>query len=393
MPRGAHGKINTKQIAPKVWEADARYRNGRGDLDRMRRRGTSKTGAENNLKEALLEVANKIKAGKIDGATRVRRVADLWKVDLRKHAEDGILSWSTVDGYIYDLDLRIVPHVGSLQICELDAGECDELFKKLREITTLSMTRAVRVTLGQLCKFAIRGGGLTSNPVDHAEDIRTGKDTKPQKPRGLTPEQRKDLMAKLRDFVAAKQFDKRGRPRGANGRVWTLMPDILDAQVATGARIGEVICLTGNDVDPTERKITLAAHWVYEPEIGPVAQPGRKGNLPPITVKVPEKSLPMWRRLKLASGGGLLFTGRGGSLLDEKQFLRLLKEAFVACGYPWLTSHQMRKTTSKAMKARGMSDEDVARQLGNTKSIAKKHYIEEDHANPAAAAALEVLFE
>ena len=89
----------------------------------------------------------------------VVRVGRLWKEELNQLVEDKLLSWDTVRNYIYCLNKQIVPNIGSLQLCELTPGECDDLFSKIRQTSGIGRARYTRTVLG-LCLSAIHSGPI-----------------------------------------------------------------------------------------------------------------------------------------------------------------------------------------------------------------------------------------
>lgn len=89
---------------------------------------------------------------------------------------------------------------------------------------------------------------------------------------------------------------------GAHSRFWFDIPDILEGMLATGARLGEMLALNGDDIDAPEQAVTFRHHIVRVRGEGLVRVPGRKGKKPVLTLGVPEWSISMWRRRKLTAG-------------------------------------------------------------------------------------------
>jgi integrase len=207
----------------------------------------------------------------------------------------------------------------------------------------------------------------------------------------LTPAQVADIRVKLHGFAETKQVDAKGRSVGSRGKVWYDLEDIVDAMLSTGGRIGEVLACDGEDVHATEQEVILAHHVVRISGEGLVRQELRKGNEEGLVLAVPAWSVPMWRRRKLASGGGKLFPSWNGEWLDPSNVIGRLKEALTAIGYGWLTSHVLRKTAAKVLDDANLPTSAIADQLGNSQKVVEKHYRRKRASNQAAAAALEVL--
>jgi len=67
-----------------------------------------------------------------------------------------------------------------------------------------------------------------------------------------------------------------------------------------------------------------------------------------------------------------------------------LREAFVAAGFNWVTSHTVRKTVATRLDEAGLSARAIAEQLGHANpSLTQDVYLGRGTASPQAAAALE----
>jgi integrase len=152
------------------------------------------------------------------------------------------------------------------------------------------------------------------------------------------------------------------------------------------------LAVTGEDVDTTAQTVTIGHHIVRITGKGLVRQQLRKGRKSGIVLKVPSWSMPMWRRRKLASGGGPVFPGWRGGWLDPSNTIHRVREAFDECGYEWVTSHVFRKTVATIMDEAGLPTSAIADQLGNTQAVVDKHYRAKRAVNEAGAAALEGAF-
>lgn len=390
IPVGAYGKIYTKQIGPKTWRAEAYYRDHDGETRRMTRTGTSKTAAENRLKEALSKVGDEVRGGEVTSDMRVRTVAELWLQEVREEAAGGRFSANTVRNYSGYVKNWINPAVGSLVIGhELSVRACEKLIKKVRDKKSYDAASSCRSVLSSICQFALRHGALKVNPVRSIDRMRGAEQ---KEVRAMTKTERADLIAKLRILGQQRQVDSQGRSLGHRGQVWLDLPEIVEAMLSTGVRIGEVVAVQGEDVDPARKTVKFSHHVVRETGHGLIRAKGRKGGEPGITLMVPDWSVPMWRRRKLASGGGPVFSNWGGGLLDPNTLMHRIREAFDECGYDWVTGHVFRKTVALVLKEAGLSIEAIADQLGNTTRVAEKHYAPKLNANPAAAAALDGMF-
>lgn len=124
----------------------------------------------------------------------------------------------------------------------------------------------------------------------------------------MIADERSDLDTKLHDLATAKSVDSRGRSLGARAQVWADLPDIKDAMLSTGVRIGELLAITADDIDIDididERTVLVAWHLIRVTGQGLVRRPLRKSNKSCLLLRIPAWSIPMWRRRRLASDTG-----------------------------------------------------------------------------------------
>jgi integrase len=250
--------------------------------------------------------------------------------------------------------------------------------------------KSIRAVLGGLCGYAVRHGAMAVNPVRSVGRLARGEQ---RQVLALTSEQRRELLGKLDELAARKQVDAKGRSLGARGQVWQELPDVVRSMLATGVRLGELLALSGDDVDTVNRTISVDHHLIRVRGAGLVRVANRKGKAGGLLLRVPEWSVPMLRRRKLASGGGPLFGSWNGMWLDPSNVINRIREAFTECGYGWVTSHVFRKTVASVLDEADLPLSAIADQLGNTQQVADKHYRKRRVANEAAAAALESMIE
>lgn len=389
LPVGTYGKIRTKQIAVKTWEATARFRMADGGLKRVGRVGPTKAAAEQRLKEAMAALSSEAHSSDVSSSTRMAKVAELWVAELEREERLGDRSPSTLRLYRGHLGNWVLPAVGELQARELTVTACDRLVKKVQDATSYDNAKSVRAVLTGVCGYAARHGAMTTNPARSIGRLVRGeqKDVK-----ALDMAQRRDLLVKVEALVQRRQTDTRGRRLGARGQVWLDLPDIISTMLATGVRLGELLALAGDDVDPAQRTVCVDHHIVRVTGKGLVRMSNRKGNEQGLTLRVPEWSVSMLRRRKLASGGGPLFAAWGGEWLDPSNVMHRIQEAFAEVGYGWVTSHVFRKTVATVLDEADLPLSALADQLGNTHAIAEKYYRRRRVANDASAAALEEMF-
>lgn len=391
-PIGTNGKITTKRLTKDRCQAEGYFRMADGTSKRVLRTGRTLTDAENRLKIAFTELGNEVRGAEITGETRMRRVAEMWLAELEHDEKLGTVSHGTVRNYRGWLNNWIVPRIGELQVRELSVKGCERVIEHVQDKTGFGTASKVKVVLGLVCGYAVRHGALDANPVRSSKRLARG-DEEQKEVRALEPGERADLLQKLTALAAVKSVDSKGRSLGARAKVWTDLPDLAEAFLSTGGRLGEVLALQPEDVDPVERTVAMDHHVVRITGQGLVRKAKRKGSKGGLLLRVPQWSVAMWRRRKLASGGGTLFATAAGGLLDPSNVGHRLREAFDACGYDWLTSHALgRKTVAAVLDDAGLSVTEIADQLGNTPAVAEKHYRRRRKANTKQAEALEGMF-
>lgn len=397
-PIGHYGKISftdTSYVGKdgKVverWEARCWFRMADGSVKEVTRRGRTKREAENRLKDRLTILANEATGGDINGDTRFALICDLWLADFKHDQKLAGKSPSTAETYGRQLRNWIKPALGELQAREVKAGVCDRLIKKARR-KSYETAASVRTVLSSACEYAVRLGAMDLNPVRSVSRLSRGE---PREIKAMTLEQRLDLLEKLEKYAEGKQTDAQGRSLGTRGLVWLHLPDVVRAMLATGVRLGELLALSADDVDTSAPTVFIGHHLVRETGVGLQRLEYRKGNGRKLLLGVPEWSVPMWRRRKLASGGGPLFPSFNGEWLDPSNLFTKIRTAMTApeVGYDWVTSHAWRKTVAHVLDEAGLSTNQIADQLGNTAKVVDQRYRKPRAANAAMADALEGMF-
>jgi integrase len=391
---GTYGRITTRELKPGLFESRARFRLRNGRIKPVKRRAASKSAAERALKAAMATLADETAGKHITGDTRIGHVMDLWLAAFAEKVEQGKRAPKSLYDYRDTVNNYLRPELGELACREAEnPGLVDETLKAIRgkaakvakrgKNGTAAMLRA-RTVLSGVCGYAVRHGAMKVNPVKGIEQI--DHDREPV--RALEPAQRGDFLAKLREFAAGKA---EGPELGPRARAWTDLPDLAEAMLATGCRIGEVLALTADDVDPTAKTVSLGHHLVRVAKVGMVRQPLRKGGGAGLKPGVPSWSLPMWRRRKLESGGGPLWPSWNGQWLDPSNVGKRLSKACDAIGYSWVSSRMFRHTVATHLVDSGLTNEDAADALGNTPDVVQSSYRRRQLSNPRVGAALEDL--
>lgn len=397
MPRppteiGTYGEINKSTDHTGKHFAETYFRMPTGKLKRVRRYGRSKTDATTRLKARLLTLSEEAFAGAVNPDTRMEVVADLWLAECAIHVGNGTLARGSLRQYRGYVKNWVKPAVGELQAREAERlpTSFNTLILRAQAERSYDAAKSLRAVLSGICQFAVRNGAMSVSPVASTAKLRRREGDRKEIV-ALTPGQRRDLHAKLGALGQAKRTDSAGRSIGVRARVWLQLPDFQDCMLSTGARIGELLALDGDDVvvKGGTVRVLIRHHLDRVTGEGIVRVPGRKYGEDTLDLLVPDWSASTWRRLKMAAGPGPLFPSSKGGWLDPSNMAHRLREAFDACGYEWVTSHVWRKTVTDVLKAAGLPTSMIADQLGNTVAVVERHYRQKYKANPETAAALE----
>ncbi len=361
-----------------------------GSLKQVERIDRSKEASKNRLKEAMAQLAEEIHAGEISPDTRMVKIAWLWFDELERESKLSGRSVNTVRIYRSTLTNWVLRAVGELQARELRVTICDRLIKKAHETKSYDTAKTVRAVLSGVCGYAVRHGAMGSNPVSSVGRLARGSQ---KEVLALTLEQRIELLAKLEEFGTKKQTDSCGRSLGSRGQVWLALPDIVRCMLATGVRLGEVLALSGNEIDTLQRTVAVDYHLVRVKGEGLVRVPNRKGNAAGLILRVPDWSVETFRQRQLIASEGPLFAAWNGGWLDPSNVINRLSEAMEAVGYGWVTSHVFRKTVATVLDEADLPTSAIADQLGNTQKVTDMHYRKRRVANEATATALESMVE
>jgi integrase len=386
---GTYGKISTRK-EDGGWRAEARFCARNGKVVRVRRWRPSEPKAIAALKDRMLELSTEALGGRITPDSRFREVAQMWMAELEELAAAGEFSHNSLQSYRGQLKNRALPALGELQMRELDVAVTEETVKRARQERSYETAAKVKVVISGVCMYAVRHGAMTADPTKSFGRMSKGET---QEVQALTLEQRVDLERKLTEFGEGKRVTKTGRSNVARGRIWRDLPDIYAGMLATGSRLGEILAFDGDNVDPQNSTVDITHHLVHIPKQGVRRIAKRKNGEPELILKVPAWSVPMWRRRKLASGGGPLFPAWSGGWHNPSNVMNKIREAMDACGYEWVTSHVFRKTVGTVLDEAGLPTTAIADQLGNTREVAEKHYRKRRAANQEQADVLESMLE
>lgn len=399
---GTFGEIKVSVSGP-PFIARARFRLRNGRLKDVTRSGPSKTQATRRLKKALTQLADEVAGKNINGDTRMTHVMDLWLSSFEEKVTLGQRAAKSFYDYRDVVNNHLRPLMGELACREAEnAGLCNETLKTIRKMSARNTKRAksgeaamlrARTVLSHVCAYAVLHDAMKVNPVKSIESIERQR----EEVRALEPEDRADFLAKFRVECDSRATGPARSGDGVNrlgrrGRVWVDLPELVEAMLSTGLRIGEALALIGDSVDLDSGVVHASHHVVREAGVGIVRKPKRKGDRPGLKVAVVSWTESMWRRRKLASGGvGPLFATWNGQLHDPGNVAKRIREVCDGIGYGWVSARMFRHTAGTHLADSGLLVHEAADALGNTPAVMERHYRRKQLANPKVAAAYETM--
>ena len=234
LPLGTYGKIRSKRLPGKGgWRALAQYRDLDGVTRQIERTAATKAKAENALREAMRDREHEIGFGEaITPATKVSVIAEAWFEEVRGKG----LSPKTLELHRGRLDNQVLPQLGNLRGRELRTPILDRRVNEAKRKHGASVARTTRTVLSGICGYAARKGALSAEVGNPVRDV-SRVSVKPQRrPRALS-------LPEVRQLRALLTYDDQAIARD--------VPDLVDALLATGQRIGDALALTADAFDPT----------------------------------------------------------------------------------------------------------------------------------------------
>ncbi|MFT4088259.1 MAG: tyrosine-type recombinase/integrase [Gordonia sp. (in: high G+C Gram-positive bacteria)] len=326
-------------------------------------------------------------------ATPVQQLADKWMEQTR---QSGTAAEQTLDDYQVYVDLVKI-RLGELLVREVTPSSVEWLIE-VEATGKPSKARNLRRTMRGMMALAIRHDAYTgANP---ATEVVVGKSNR-EGPRALTTDELQAYRARVLAWMqgADRPRDDDGQlvRRGGRQRSQDLL-DIVDVQLATGARISEVLALRWSDVVLDVERPTAHICGTLVRLKGKTADGGglirqehRKAK-DKFTVFLPRFAVATLLRVKMSAAPNaydVIFPSAAGTLRSPEN-LRTQLRAARGAEFVWVKPHSFRKTVATLVE-REAGIAAAAGQLGNTEAVARKHYVEPSRQGPDVADVLEVL--
>jgi integrase len=272
----------------------------------------------------------------------------------------GTIRPTTFASYTTHVEGHILPAMGSLQLARLSAQAINAFYARLLENGRLqgkgalspATVRRVHATLHRAFKDAVRWQRLSVNPADAADPPRgQGKQRE-------LPAWNAEQLAGFLSFVRGDRLFA----------LWRLL-------AMTGARRGEALGLTWDDLDLEANTITIrralvplgAAVIVSEPK---TARGRRRIALDPLTLAALKahaaRQADEQTRCESWSETGYIFTTEEGQPLDPHRISKAFERHLRAAALPRIPLHGLRHTYATLALSSGVNPRIVSGRLGHS---------------------------
>lgn len=397
---GHHGTIKVVRDGDQ-WVARCRVRDLDGATRQVARWGTSRTAAQRALQGELQQRRGEW-TELLRTHSRFRDAADVWMGKIKERRED-----STVDTYQHWLDNLVLLQLGELRLYECDVAHIDAFFTRLEQACrtvkhkdgtatekirySANTRRTIRSIVAGILQQAVLHQALPSNPVRELERIESPKGHRKAPPRGLTPEERRRLLA----FVDADEV-----------AVGADLPDLIRFAIGSGLRIGELCAVRWLDLNldgipvVTEDDMRLVPVVAVRQNVYPIKGKGltvHAGKTATALRIVPLPEL-VTTRLRARQHGDensewpvFAAAGRDGQPTyrwpaNVRRSVRAVREHV---GLGWMTPHTWRRTYATVLDDEmSLTDRAKADLMGQAKFL-KDTYVSRGELHPDAAVFLD----
>ncbi len=397
---GHHGSIKATRDDGQ-WVARCRVRDLDGVTRKVERWGSSRAAAQRALQDELRHRRGE-RAELLRPMSTFADAAAVWMVKIAERRED-----STADTYRHWLDGVVLPQLAEVRLQECDVARVDAFFTRLEQARRRAVSedgtiteniryaantrRTIRAIVAGVMQQAVLHQAVASNPVRELERIESPKGHRKAPPRGLTPEERRRLLA----FVDADKV-----------AVGADLPDLIRFAIGSGLRIGELCAVRWIDLNldgipvVTENDMRLVPVVAVRQNVYPVKGKGlavhggktatalRVVPLPEfVTARMRERrhddDTPEWPVFAAAGRDGQP-TYRWPS--NVRRSVRVVREQV---GLGWMTPHSWRRTYATILDDEmSLTDRAKADLMGQAKFL-KDTYVSRGELHPDAAVFLD----
>ncbi|MCY1656332.1 site-specific integrase [Dietzia sp. SL131] len=394
-PVGELGRINfTKLNRDKKGDGIARGRvkGADGRLHAVEAYGPSRDKAEDNLRARAREVTGIYATAELSPATRLKDLVAQHLDDLDRVGDQRPQTRALYRLVLDDLDSD-KGGPGELQLADCTRGRMRAWLESV-EREHPAKARRIRVVLDGAFSLAADADALGGKASPLAGYRMAKRDAAAV--RAATEGEIRELRQRAEDWVNDVVRDDDGNPvptgRPGRARTATIIP-IIELLISTGARISEVLAIRAEDLDLDSERPTVAIRGTLVPIDNKwVRQPLTKSARGHRTLTLTRRCVDALREhleANPARRGELVFRSEAGTIIPPSNVRRQWR-AIRGDDMAWLIPRSLRKTAA-TMIAREHGAEAAAAQLGNTRYVADRHYVERADVAPDRTNILEMI--
>lgn len=348
-PYTSDGALAAKgQRGVAYWAAQGTARKFDGTTVRLKRRSSTKVGAERSLRDALeAAVTSGSGLGTYSPTDTLRTLTEAW---LAYEAETGRLAATSLQTYTNALK-PVTAHLGALTMGQLTAPRIEAGLRAIAKERSNNVAKSARKALQGVCKFAVYNGAIGSNPMLNVPLVMV-------EGRGGTPARARAIPdATIRAMLEVADPD---------------LADLIAFLAQTGVRIGEALAVKWEDVNFEAQTVYVGHSTVARLDgVGLRLLEHGATKAHPRTISLSDG---LTERLRARLAGqwrdnphGVVFVNElGGSLRDPRNTTRAIKQLGESVGEPWITAHNFRDTVATKLLDGGALPRDVAAFLGHS---------------------------
>lgn len=356
-----------------------------GGFDPVKRRYDKRSRRVHGTKADAMRVRDELRA-EIDGG--IIRGADsetfhgfAWTW-LDKRKADGEVTEATIECNRYALEV-LDGYIGSCKLKDVTPVVIDRLYSAIREDRGLSGSsmKQIHTTLNHIMCRAVDLGYIMANPLGRVSKPKAGDSDR----KSLNEEQMRRLRGKVDDawaeeIAAFEEKESRRRDRKdkscrsyvRNVRPLSCVVAVL-LGLATGARRGEVLALTWEDIDLERKTVRIDKSITDKMEI---KKPKTKAGIRTIAIdEGTAKALGDWKErqrgilamLRRVQGGSSpVCISSTGEHLEPHNFSNWWRRFRKRIGFDGLRFHELRHTQATQLLANKVDVKTVSTRLGHS---------------------------
>lgn len=268
---------------------------------------------------------------------------------------------------------HLVPTIGHIRLVDLSPLDVERMLALVGEQVGPKSLHNVHAVLRRALTFAVRQELVPRNVAARA--FVDPPRVPAEEPKALTVDEVHRLLAAARgDRIEA----------------------LLVTAVGTGLRIGELLGLAWEDIDLEAGRLSVRRELSRVEGRYQRVEPKTSGSRRSVPLSASVMAALRLQRDRTIQAGfiptaaGPVFTNRSGGPLNGSWVNRHTRRLELRAGIRPLSFHKLRATYSTRLAEAGVSDLEIARLLGHSRThVQKKHYIAPGPTPPAALAAVE----